>query len=151
MGDLTLQSSAFSDGAEIPRKHGYKQDNLSPPLSIRGVPQNTQSIALIMDDPDAQAAVGKVWVHWTLWNISPNVNEIAESSTPSDSVEGKTDFGEIGYGGPAPPDKRHTYVFKLYSLDSKLDLPEGSSKAQIEEAMQGHILDDTVLKGTYAP
>ncbi len=151
MGELTLQSSAFSEGAEIPRKYGYKEDNLSPPLSISGIPQETQSLALIMDDPDAQAAVGKVWVHWTIWNIGADVTEITESSKPSGSTEGKTDFGEIGYGGPAPPDKRHTYVFKLYALDSKLDLPEGSSKSQIDEAMIGHILEETVLKGTYAP
>jgi len=151
MGGLTLQSSAFSNGSEIPRKYGYKNDNVNPPLEISGIPQDTQSLVLIMDDPDAQAAVGKVWVHWTIWNITPNVTEIAESSTPSNSIEGKTDFGEIGYGGPAPPDKRHTYVFKLYALDSKLDLPQGSSKTQIEEAMKGHILDDTILNGTYTP
>jgi len=151
MGGLTLQSSAFSNRSEIPRKYGYKNDNVNPPLEISGVSQDTQSLVLIMDDPDAQAAVGKVWVHWTIWNIVPNVTEIAESSTPSNSIEGKTDFGEIGYGGPAPPDKIHTYVFKLYALDSKLDLPQGSSKTQIEEAMKGHILDDTILNGTYAP
>jgi len=151
MGRLTLQSSAFSNRSEIPRKYGYKNDNVNPPLEISGIPQDTQSLVLIMDDPDAQAAVGKVWVHWTIWNIVPDVTEIAESSTPSNSIEGKTDFGEIGYGGPAPPDKRHTYVFRLYALDSKLDLPQGSSKTQIEEAMKGHILDDTILNGTYAP
>ena len=151
MGNLTLQSSAFSNGAEIPRKYGYKQDNVNPPLAISGVPQETQSLVLIMDDPDAQAAVGKVWVHWTVWNIEPDVTDIVESSTPSGSIEGKTDFGEIGYGGPAPPDKRHTYVFKLYALDSKLELPQGSSKAQIEEAMNQHILDEAILNGTYAP
>jgi Raf kinase inhibitor-like YbhB/YbcL family protein len=151
MGELTLLSSAFSNGEEIPRKYGYKSDNVNLPLMISGVPQGSQSLVLIMDDPDAQAAVGKVWVHWILWNIGPDVTEIAESSTPSGSLEGKTDFGEIGYGGPAPPDKRHTYVFKLYALDTKLDLPQGSSKTQIEEAIKGHILDDTVLNGTYAP
>ncbi len=151
MGELRLQSSAFSNGSEIPKKYGYKNDNVNPPLEISGIPQDTQSLVLIMDDPDAQAAVGKVWVHWTIWNITPDITEIAESSTPSNSIEGKTDFGEIGYGGPAPPDKRHTYVFKLYALDSKLDLPQGSSKTQIEEAMKGHILDDTILNGTYTP
>ncbi len=151
MGKLTLRSSSFSDGEEIPRKHGYKNGNARPQLEISGVPQDTQSFAIIMDDPDAQAVVGKIWVHWTIWNIESNVSEIAESSIPSDAVEGKTDFGEIGYGGPAPPDKRHTYLFKLYALDTKLDLPQGSSKKQIEEAMKEHILDETVLKGTYTP
>ena len=151
MSELTLQSSAFSNGSEIPRKYGYKQDNVNPPLAISGVPQDAKSLVLIMDDPDAQDAVGKVWVHWTIWNIESNVKDIAESSIPPNSIEGKTDFGEIGYGGPAPPDKRHTYVFKLYALDSKLDLPKGSSKAEIEQAMKGHILDETILNGTYAP
>ncbi len=79
MGGLTLQSSAFSNGSEIPRKYGYKNDNVNPPLEISGISQDTQSLVLIMDDPDAQAAVGKVWVHWTIWNIVPNVTEIAES------------------------------------------------------------------------
>jgi len=151
MGELTLSSSSFSDGEEIPKKHGYKNGNARPQLEISGVPQDTQSFAIIMDDPDAQAAVGKIWVHWTIWNIEPNVSKISESSTPSGGVEGKTDFGEIGYGGPAPPDKRHTYFFKLYALNTKLDLPQGSSKKQIEEAMKEHILDETVLKGTYTP
>jgi len=75
-----------------------------------------------MDDPDAMGAVGKVWVHWVIWNIDPTVTDISEGSSPSGSIEGKTDFGEIGYGGPAPPDKKHTYVFKLYALKTKLDL-----------------------------
>ncbi len=151
MGELTLSSSSFSDGEEIPRKHGYKNGNSRPQLEISGMPQDTQSFAIIMDDPDAQAVVGKIWVHWTIWNIESNVSEISESSISSGAVEGKTDFGEIGYGGPAPPDKRHTYLFKLYALDTKLDLPQGSSKKQIEEAMKEHILDETVLKGTYTP
>ena len=92
-----------------------------PPLKISGVPENTSSLALIMDDPDAMGAVGKVWVHWVLWNIDPSVIELKENSIPSDCLEGETDFGEIGYGGPAPPDKEHTYIFKLYALDQKLD------------------------------
>ena len=151
MGDFVLESSAFSDGGEIPRKYGYKNDNVNPPLKITGVPSGTQELVIIMDDPDAKAAVGKIWVHWVVWNIDPNTTEITESSIPSGSIEGKTDFGEIGYGGPAPPDKRHTYIFKLYALNAKLDLPAGSTKAQVEKAMENHILEQTILKGTYAP
>ena len=151
MGQLTLQSSSFSNGGEIPRKYGYKTENISPPLKIQGVPSNSKSLALIMDDPDAMGAVGKVWVHWVLWNIEPTVTEISEGSTPQGSVEGKTDFDKIGYGGPAPPDKRHTYIFKLYALNSKLNLGKGSTKAQLEKEIQGHILAETTLKGTYAP
>ena len=105
-----------------------------------------------MDDPDAMGAVGKVWVHWVVWNINHDTTDIdKKTGMPSLNVEGMTDFGEVGYGGPAPPDKRHTYVFKLYALDTKLDLPNKSTKADLEKAMEGHILDQTTLKGTYAP
>ncbi len=145
MGDLKLTSSAFEDGGEIPRECGYKNGNKEPPLTVSGIPEGTKSLALIMDDPDAMAAVGKVWVHWVAWNIEPTT-ELENLTT-----EGMTDFGEVGYGGPAPPDKRHTYVFKLYALDSELDLPTESTKADVEKAMEGHILEQAKLTGTYAP
>ena len=151
MGSLVLKSFAFSEGSEIPKKHGYKNGNVSPPLSISSKPADTKSFVIIMDDPDAQAAVGKVWVHWVIWNIDPNTNEISEGSVPTDSKQGKTDFGEVGYGGPAPPDKRHTYLFKLYALNATLELSNASTKTDVEEAMKDHILDETILKGTYAP
>ena len=151
MGEITLASSAFTPGGEIPKKHGYKFDNQSPPLKISNIPSDSKSLAIIMDDPDAMGAVGKVWVHWVIWNIDPTVTDISEGSSPSNSTEGKTDFGEIGYGGPAPPDKRHTYVFKLYALKTKLDLAKGSTKAELEKAMNGQIISETSLKGTFAP
>ena len=116
MGNLQLTSSAFSHGEEIPRECGYKNGNEVPHLSVHEYPAGTKSLALIMDDPDAKAAVGKVWVHWVVWNIWP-VSNTGYLSTKS-GTNGMTDFGEVGYGGPAPPDKRHTYVFKLYALDS---------------------------------
>ena len=146
MGDLKLTSSAFSHGSEIPRKYGYKNGNREPPLTMNGVPEGTKSLALIMDDPDAMGAVGKVWVHWVMWNIDPTNTELENLMK-----EGMTDFGEVGYGGPAPPDKRHTYVFKLYALDSELDLPDKSTKTDVEKAMEGHIIEQTQLTGTYAP
>jgi len=151
MGKLSITSSAFTSGGEIPKKYGYKNDNVSPPIKIRGIPSDANSLALIMDDPDAMKAVGRVWVHWVIWNIDPTISEISEGSSPSGSVEGKTDFGEIGYGGPAPPDKKHTYIFKLFALKTKLDLKKGSTKAQLEEEMKGQILDQAILKGTFAP
>ena len=151
MANLVLQSSAFSNGEEIPKKHGYKNGNVSPPLKISGIPSGTQSLALIMDDPDAQAAVGKIWVHWVIWNIEPNTTDFPEGSTPSAKIDGKNDFGELGYGGPAPPDKRHTYIFKLYALDKKLDLEKGATKAQVEDSMKGYFIEQTRLEGTYAP
>jgi hypothetical protein len=145
MGNLQLTSSAFSSGDEIPRQFGYKNGNEAPPLTISGVPEGTKSLALIMDDPDAMGAVGKVWVHWIVWNINPDTKRF------DDALEGMTDFGEQGYGGPAPPDKRHTYVFKLYALDNTLEIPNKSSKADVEKAMESHIIEQTQLTGTYAP
>ena len=147
MGNLKLTSSAFSDGGEIPREYGYKNGNKVPPLTVSGIPEGTESLALIMDDPDAMEAVGKVWVHWVAWNMTPTNTELENL----DKVEGMTDFGEVGYGGPAPPDKRHTYVFKLYALDSELDLPDKSTKSDVEKAMEGHIIEQAILEGTYTP
>ena len=146
MGSLKLTSSAFEDGGEIPRECGYKNGNEKPPLTINGIPEGTKSLALIMDDPDAMEPAGKVWVHWVVWNIDPTTTEL-ENLTE----EGMTDFGEVGYGGPAPPDKTHTYVFKLYALDTELDLPQKSTKADLEKAMEGHIIEQATLTGTYAP
>ena len=143
---MRLTSDAFSDGGEIPREYGYKNGNKEPTLAISGLPDETESLALIMDDPDAMGAVGKVWVHWVVWNL-PSGSHINVMT----GTEGMTDFGEVGYGGPAPPDKRHTYVFKLYALDTKLDLPDKSTKADLEKAMEGHIIEQTQLTGTYAP
>ncbi|HXG14377.1 MAG TPA: YbhB/YbcL family Raf kinase inhibitor-like protein [Candidatus Nitrosotenuis sp.] len=148
---MILESPAFKDGGEIPKKYGYKNDNISPPLKIRDVPSDAKSLVLIMDDPDAMGAVGKLWVHWLVWNIDPKTSEIAESSVPQGAIEGTTDFGAIGYGGPAPPDKRHTYIFKLYALNSKISLQKGANKKQLEDAMRDHIIAQTSLRGTFAP
>ena len=148
MGDFKLTSSAFEDGGEIPRECGYKNGNKVPPLIVSGIPEGTKSLALIMDDPDAMEPAGKVWVHWVAWNMDltflPSIENL-------DKIEGMTDFGKAGYGGPAPPDKRHTYVFKLYALNIELDLPSESTKADVEKAMEGHIIEQTQLTGTYAP
>jgi Raf kinase inhibitor-like YbhB/YbcL family protein len=151
MNLFRIESPAFENGMPIPRKFGYKKTNVNPPLIIKNVPPNTESLVLIMDDPDAMGAVGKVWVHWILWNIPANTTEIKESSIPQNSVEGETDFGEIGYGGPAPPDKEHTYVFKLYALNKKLNLKKGALKQNVEESMENHIILETQLKGKYSP
>jgi len=153
MTKLKLTSSAFSDGGEIPRECGYKHGNKVPPLKIECAYTRIKRLALIMDDPDAMGAVGKVWVHWVVWNIESEALkqfQYSASQTPEIllSTTGMTDFGEVGYGGPAPPDKRHTYVFKLYALDSILDLPEGSTKSELEKAMEGHIIEQTQWKVT---
>jgi len=148
---MILESPAFKNGGTIPQKYGYKNNNFSIPLKISEIPDGTKSLALIMDDPDAMGAVGKVWVHWVLWNISPNTKEIPENSIPENSIEGKTDFDEIGYGGPAPPDKEHIYIFKLYALDIILNLKQGSTKAQVKESMKKHILNEIKFEGKFAP
>ena len=148
---MQIESNSFPNGGKIPQKYGYKKENINPNLIIKDVPTNAKSLVLIMDDPDAMEAVGKIWVHWVVWNIDPSTNEIQENSIPSNSVQGKTDFGEIAYGGPAPPDKEHTYIFKLYALDGRLNLDEGSTKVQVEEAMKNHVITQTRLEGKFAP
>ena len=142
MSKLSITSNDFADGGEIPKKCGYKHGNEVPHIDfILGY--QYAPWAMIMDDPDAMKAVGKVWVHWLEYGNTDG------DGTPV--TEGKNDFGEIGYGGPAPPDGRHTYVFKLYELDTDLDLKEGFSKQELEDAMKGHIVAEAQLTGTYAP
>ena len=148
---MKIESNTFQNRGEIPQKFGYKKNNINPTLIIKDVPTDAKSLVLIMDDPDAMGAVGKIWVHWVVWNIDPSTDEIPENSVPSNSIQGKTDFGEIAYGGPAPPDKEHTYIFKLYALDDKLSLDEGSTKLQVEEAMKNHVIVESRLEGRYAP
>ena len=148
---MKLESSSFENGGTIPKKFGYKNGNVSPSLIISDIPESTKSLSLIMDDPDAMSAVGKVWVHWVLWNIPKDIKKIDENSIPENSIEGETDFGEIGYGGPAPPDKEHTYIFKLYALDVIFDLGSGSTKADVESSMKDHIVGEAKLTGKYAP
>ena len=140
MSELSIISTDFEEGGEIPKNCGYKHGNKKPELDFMGMENEPFTWAMIMDDPDAMAAVGKGWVHWL------------EYGNTDDSVtEGKNDFGEIGYGGPAPPDGRHTYIFKLYELDTDLDLKEGYSKKELGDAMKGHIIAEAKLTGTYAP
>jgi|TARA_Y100000768_G_C23773852_1_gene584627 Raf kinase inhibitor-like protein, YbhB/YbcL family len=141
MSDFSITCSDFDEGAEIPKKFGYKFENEEPNISFNRPPSSTTTLALIMDDPDAMGAVGKVWLHWLQYH----------NLTESSPVEGKTDFDEIGYGGPAPPDGRHTYIFKAYALDTELELKEGFSKQELEDAMKGHILAEAKLTGTFAP
>ena len=142
MSEFSITSSNFDKGEEIPKEFGYKFENKEPKLDFKNVPKGTMSIGLIMDDPDAMAAVGKIWVHWLQYFDYPSQNLI---------IEGKTDFGEIGYGGPAPPNGRHTYIFKGYALDVKLDLKEGYSKQELENAMKSHIIAEAKLTGTFTP
>jgi Raf kinase inhibitor-like YbhB/YbcL family protein len=150
MSEFSISSEDFKEGEEIPKNCGYKHGNKQPQIDLVDLPAGTTALALIMDDPDAMGAVGKVWVHWLSYR--ENMKELKGFVEPDKMVEGKTDFGEIGYGGPAPPDKRHTYVFKVYALDAHLaDLKEGYSKQELEDAMEGFIIAKAKLTGTYAP
>lgn len=149
MGDLTLTSPAFDDGDRIPEKHGYDAENANPPLGIANVPEAAETLALVVDDPDAVEPAGKVWDHWIVWNIPTDLTTIPEGWDPDDATEGTNDFGEVGYGGPSPPDTEHRYRFKLFALDTELDLPTETDAEALGSAMEGHILEQTQLDGTY--
>ena len=144
---MDIQSSAFVYNDPIPSVYTCDGKNVSPPLSILDVPAEAASLVLISDDPDAPAGT---WVHWLVWNIDPSTTAIAEGSSPSGSVEGTTSFGKTGYGGPCPPSGTHRYFFKLYALDSTLDLASDADKAALEAAMEGHILDQAETMGVYS-
>jgi len=147
MGNIILKSSAFKNNEVIPTPYTCDGKNIIPPLEMENVPAGAKSLVLIVDDPDAPRGD---WVHWTLWNVTVAAKEIAEDSIPAGAVQGMTDFGKPGYGGPCPPSGTHHYQFKLYALDVTLNLPSSASKSQVEDAMKGHILDQTVLIGLYS-
>ena len=140
---MQITSFAFSNNRTIPQKYTCEGDDVNPSLSIQNVPEKTKSLALIVDDPDAP---GGMWVHWVIFNIKVT-DTIDEDSIPG--TQGINDFSKKDYGGPCPPSGTHHYYFKIYALDSKLDLKEGASKADLEKAMEGHILDQAELIGLY--
>jgi Raf kinase inhibitor-like YbhB/YbcL family protein len=149
---ITIRSAAFADGEAIPAQHTCSGADLSPPLTWEGVPLGTRSLALICDDPDAP---GKTWVHWVLYGL-PAGTTLLPGGLPSDpeladgSRQGVNDFGRSGYGGPCPPPGApHRYFFKIYALEVELDLPPGASKRELLVAMEGHVLDEGALMGTF--
>lgn len=146
---MKLTSPAFEDGEHMPEKHGYDTENVNPPLRIEDVPEDAKSLVLIMDDPDAMEPAGKVWDHWTVWNIDPSTREIGEGGSPG--VEGTTDFGDTGYGGPSPPDGTHTYVFTLYAIDTELELDSSAMKEDVLEEIEGQVIEKTTLEGLFDP
>ncbi|MGD9129593.1 MAG: YbhB/YbcL family Raf kinase inhibitor-like protein [Candidatus Woesebacteria bacterium] len=143
---LTLTSPAFIHNGQIPPKYSCKGENISPPLEISGIPEGTLSLALIVDDPDAPAGD---WVHWLLWNI-PQVAKIEENTTPKAAVAGVNSFFKTDYGGPCPPSGTHRYFFKLFALDTVLDLDNEAEKADLKKAMEGHVLESTELVGLFS-
>jgi hypothetical protein len=149
---ITLTSSSFENGNPIPLRHTDDGVNLSPPLAWTDPPVGTKSLALICDDPDAPK---KAWVHWVVYDLPPTTTLLPEGVLSGPTLlcggkQGRTDFGTVGYGGPAPPKgNAHRYYFRLYALDAELNLPPGITKSDLISAMQGHILDTGELMGTY--
>jgi len=143
---MKISSSTFANNSFIPSKYTCDGQDINPSLKIENVPAEAKSLVLIVDDPDAPMGT---WVHWTVWNINPETTEILENSLPKEAVEGMTDFGKPGYGGPCPPSGTHRYFFKIYALDRILALEKGSSLEKLGEEMKDHILDKTQLIGLY--
>jgi Raf kinase inhibitor-like YbhB/YbcL family protein len=151
--NLELTSAAWREGQPIPAKYTGDGRDLSPPLKWHDPPENTQSFALICEDPDAPRGT---YTHWVIFNIPSASRELPEgvppeATLPDGAIQGKNDFGKIGYGGPAPPPgKPHRYFFKLFALDTHLDLKAGTTKPQLEKAVAGdHVLATGTLMGTY--
>ena len=153
VSELELSSPAFDDGERIPRAYGYREQNVNPPLRVADVPDEAASLALVVDDPDAQEPAGKIWDHWLVWDVPTDIGEIPEDwdADADGATEGQNDYGEHGYGGPNPPDREHTYRFRLYALDTELDLSAGATKDDLLAAIEGHVLAEAQLDGTYAP
>jgi Raf kinase inhibitor-like YbhB/YbcL family protein len=152
---MTIASSAFAPNGAIPSRHTCEGADISPQLSWHGAPPGTRSLALVVDDPDAPdpAAPRMTWVHWVLYDIPPSASGLAEGvargALPEGTREGRNDFGRTTYGGPCPPIGRHRYYFKLYALDTVLRDLRHPDKATLEKSMQGHVLAQAALVGTY--
>lgn len=153
MAEIKVTSAAFKEGEMIPAKYtcSVGAQEVSPPLAWEGIPAGAKSIALIADDPDAP---GKTWVHWVVWNIPADKKGLPEAvpkdgKLPDGTCQGISDFGKPGYGGPCPPSGTHHYYFKVYALDTALDLRASTKKPDLEQAMKGHVLAQGQLMGKY--
>ena len=144
---MIITSDAFEPNGVIPAKYTCDGLNINPPLRFVDVPPQAKSLVLIVDDPDA--VMGE-WTHWTIWNISPKTETIHENSVPATAIQGATDFGANKYGGPCPPAGAHRYQFKLYALNTMLNLPNDASKTELMNAMQNHIITEATLTGVYS-
>ena len=144
---MKITTTAFQEGGNIPSKFTCDGADANPLLRFEGVPAEAKSLALIVDDPDAP---GGLFTHWLVWNIDPKTAAVEENGAPSNSVQGKNDFGKSGYGGPCPPSGTHRYFFKIFALDRQLDLAAGSKRAQLDAQMRGHIIAQGELMGRYS-
>jgi len=144
---MTVTSTNFDEGKPIPGRFSYHAENHSPALTFIKPPQGTQSLALIVDDPDAPVGL---WTHWLLWNIPVSIHSIREYTLPSSALQGRNSFGNSRYDGPAPPSGTHRYFFHVYALDTVLTLPSGASRGQLEAAMKDHVLGGAEMYGTFS-
>ena len=146
---LKIKSTAFADMFEIPKKYTCEGENINPPLEISGVPIEAKSLILIVDDPDAKAVVGHTFDHWIVANIDPSTSEIKENSIPQNSIELRNSKGENKYTGPCPPDQEHRYFFRIYALDCMPNIDEETSKVDVLNMIENHIIDYNEIIGTY--
>lgn len=144
---MKISSSAFQEGGTIPEKFSKNGQNVSPELRIEGVPADAKALAIIVDDPDAPVGL---FTHWLVWNIDPKTDHIAEGNAPNGGVQGKNDFGDIGYGGPQPPSGTHRYYFRVFALNGPLDLKAGAKRKKLDAAMKGHVVAQGQLMGRYS-
>jgi Raf kinase inhibitor-like YbhB/YbcL family protein len=147
-GLMRIASTAFGDGEHIPQQYSRYHEDKIPPLHIENVPANARSLVLIMDDPDAPRGL---FTHWVVFDIDPKTADIGEDHAPETPArQGANSWGETQYGGPRPPSGEHRYFFHLYALDTKLDLPRGSARAEVEQAMRDHVIAHAEIMGRYA-
>ncbi|HVY68061.1 MAG TPA: YbhB/YbcL family Raf kinase inhibitor-like protein [Patescibacteria group bacterium] len=143
---MTITSSAFADNQPIPAKYTCDADGINPPLQFAHVPQGAQSLLLAVTDPDAPSGT---WVHWLVWNLDPSLTGLDENAVPAGAVQGRASSGQNVYSGPCPPSGTHHYLFTLYALDEKLDLPSYSTWDKVGAVLSGHVLGQAQLIGLY--
>ncbi|MEX0599485.1 MAG: YbhB/YbcL family Raf kinase inhibitor-like protein [Rhodothermales bacterium] len=150
---FTVRTGAFDSGTALPDKYTCEGENVSPPFTLDHVPDAAKTLAIIVDDPDAPR---KTFVHWVLFNVPASATDLPENLDieadlpPGDALEGVNDFGDMGYGGPCPPPGAdHHYQFRFYALDTPLDVAQGATKKQVTQAMDGHVLAEAEVVGTY--
>ncbi len=143
---MKIKSSSFENNNSIPSKYTCDGEDINPPLEFSDIPDRCQGIALIMEDPDAP---GGSWIHWLVWNVSPSSFYVKENSVPEGATQGVNSFGNNNYGGPCPPSGTHHYCFKAYALDQKINLDSGADKQDVQDQMEGHIIEEAELIGIY--
>ncbi len=144
---ISVSSTAFRSGENIPPQFTCKGANMSPPLEFHGIPAAAKRLALVVDDPDAPTGL---FTHWLVWNIAPSAAQIAQKAVPPGAVQGTNDFGKSGYGGPCPPSGTHRYFLRVLALDRMLDLKRGAKRADFDKAIAGHVLARGELMGRFS-